>query len=115
MQIQRDPITTSIESGRTMQGPAGTTTPTLPQEVSDQSPNQHDKDVLKSVDSLQKQLERMQETRVQMEFDKEIDRVIVKYVNQNDGEVVSQIPSEKFVAFEKEFVKTVGLLFDMKF
>ncbi|PWK16167.1 flagellar protein FlaG [Tumebacillus permanentifrigoris] len=63
---------------------------------------------------LRKKLEEMQGTKVQMNYDKDIDRVIIRYTSQSTGEVVHQIPTEKFVEFEKEFIKSVGLLFDHK-
>jgi uncharacterized FlaG/YvyC family protein len=67
-----------------------------------------------SLNRINKQLEELQDTKVQMEYDKDIDRVIVRYSSRTTGEVVNQIPSEKFVQFEKEFVKAIGLLFDKK-
>ena len=66
-----------------------------------------------SIDNVQRQLSLMKETNVHMEYDKDIHRVLVKYTNPS-GEVVRQIPTEKFVEFEKAFVKTLGLLFDRK-
>ncbi|KEO84076.1 hypothetical protein EL26_06325 [Tumebacillus flagellatus] len=59
-----------------------------------------------------KYLQQMNESQVQINYDEEIDRVIVKYVSPTNGEVINQIPSKDFVDFEKEFVKTIGLLFD---
>lgn len=69
--------------------------------------------VEQSIDNVQRQLNLMKETNVHMEYDKDIHRVLVKYTN-TAGEVVRQIPTEKFVEFEKAFVKTLGLLFDLK-
>ncbi|MBL0385534.1 flagellar protein FlaG [Tumebacillus sp. ITR2] len=67
-----------------------------------------------SFNRIQKQLQDMQDTKVQMDYDKDLDRVIVKYSSRTTGEMIHQIPSEQFVEFEKEFVKSVGLLFDKK-
>ncbi|MGB8954075.1 MAG: flagellar protein FlaG [Tumebacillaceae bacterium] len=67
-----------------------------------------------SLDRLQKQLTLMKETNFQMDYDQEIDRVVIKYTSKSTGEVISQIPSEKFVEIEKAFIKTIGLLFDQK-
>lgn len=69
--------------------------------------------VEQSIDNVQRKLSLMKETNVHMEYDKDIHRVLVKYTN-DAGEVVRQIPTEKFVEFEKAFVKTLGLLFDLK-
>lgn len=69
--------------------------------------------VEQSINNVQRQLSLMKETNVHMEYDKDIHRVLVKYTNAT-GEVVRQIPTEKFVEFEKAFVKTLGLLFDLK-
>lgn len=80
--------------------------------VAGQKDTQHD--VLSSVKNMQKNLNMMNDTSFQIDYDKDIDRVIVKYVSLESGQVVSQIPSKEFVNFEKEFVKTIGLLFDKK-
>lgn len=70
--------------------------------------------VEQSVKSVQKQLDVVQHSTVHLDYDKEIDRVIVKFVNDSTGEMERQIPSEDFVAFQKAFVHTIGLLFDHK-
>lgn len=67
-----------------------------------------------SFNRLQKKLEDMQDTKVEMNYDKDIDRVIIRYSSRATGEVINQIPTEKFVEFEKEFDKVIGLLFDHK-
>jgi len=67
----------------------------------------------KSTDALQKKLEQA-DSDVQLEYDKDLNKVIVKYVSPMSGEIVRQIPSEKVVQFEREYMKMVGLLFDHK-
>lgn len=66
-----------------------------------------------SVSNVKKSLELMKETNFQVEYDQDIDRVIVKYMNTY-GEVMRQVPTQDFVEFEKAFIKTIGLLFDQK-
>jgi len=68
------------------------------------------------LDALQKHLQQQQDvTNVQLEYNKDIDRVVVRYVSATSGEVVQQFPTARLVEFEKEYMRTIGLLFDIKF
>jgi uncharacterized FlaG/YvyC family protein len=124
MQIQRDVLTPMVDTNATSMAKSiqseALKTATVQAEGQpfskqdqQQSGPRHE-EVQRSVDLLQKQLTRMRDTSFQLEFDKEIDKVIVKFTSRETGEIVRQIPSEKFVNFEKEFVRTIGLLFDIK-
>lgn len=104
MQIQPDAGKVGITSS------PGTAQQTSPSQEAIQSEGPS---VEQSVTSMQKSLDLMKETNFQVEFDRDIDRVVVKYTN-TFGEVVRQVPTKDFVEFEKEFVRTIGLLFDKR-
>jgi uncharacterized FlaG/YvyC family protein len=116
MQISREAATVNVTEASPRVASAQNAHAVQAAPVSEEKagPSASHEEIAKSVDNVRKQLDLMKETNVQMEFDKDIDRVIVKYVSASTGELVNQIPSEKFVEFEKEFVKTIGLLFDQK-
>jgi uncharacterized FlaG/YvyC family protein len=114
MNIQREQGISATESLKTTAQPNLTPQPSIPAAATSDSKLKSPEQIEQRVNNLQKQLQTIHDTQFQMEYDKEIDRVIVRYVSHTSGEVVRQIPSEKFVDFEKEFVKMVGLLFDQK-
>jgi flagellar protein FlaG len=53
-------------------------------------------------------------TSLQIEFDKETNRNVAQIIDKNSGEVVRQIPSKEFLEWEKEFTRITGILFDKK-
>ncbi|MGZ4107495.1 MAG: flagellar protein FlaG [Tumebacillaceae bacterium] len=113
MQIPRD-VVPAISDPNNIAS-AVTVAPTVQPNQAHTTGNPISKDtVTASVDSVKKHLENMQQTQVELSFDNDLNRVIVKYVDKDNGQVESQIPSEKFVEFAKEFTKTIGLLFDQK-
>lgn len=114
MNIQREQGIPATDSLKSAVQPNQTPQPSIPAAGPSDPKLKSTEQIEQRVNNLQKQLQSMQDTQVQMEYDKEIDRVIVRYVSHTSGEVVRQIPTEKFVDFEKEFVKMVGLLFDEK-
>lgn len=108
MQIKQSPV--NLDAVKTSQVAAMQTNG----QAVPENPANGPEDVTASVENVQKKLDIMKDLSFQVEYNEDIDRVIVKYRNRDTGEVVSQIPSEKFVEFEKEFVKTIGMLFDRK-
>jgi len=66
------------------------------------------------LDGIKKDMGIPQKTQVQMEYDKDIDRLVVRYVDKAKGVVVEQIPNEKIVEFQKAYVQALSLLFDKK-
>lgn len=113
MQIQRENVATVSDANKVSNANRETGTVLQPDPSSD-ARNYSQQQVDQSIKALQKHLEQVKDTSMQMEYNDEIDRVIVKFVHNSNHEVVSQIPSKKFVEFSKEFVKTCGLLFDQK-
>lgn len=53
-------------------------------------------------------------TSLEIKLDKEVNEKVVMVLNNQSGEVIRQIPSEKFLEWEKEYAKLLGLLFDEK-
>lgn len=69
------------------------------------------KDITRSLQRVNKALQTIP-AEIHLEWDKDINRVIIKMKNPDTGEVIRQIPPEQFVAWAKEFTRLVGLLFD---
>lgn len=74
---------------------------------------QQDANIEQTVKRVKKYVDIMKEARVQMNYDEELDRVIIKYLSDG-GEIINQIPSKDFISFEREFVRSLGLLLDKK-
>jgi flagellar protein FlaG len=53
-------------------------------------------------------------TALEISLDKEINDKVVRVVNTQSGEVIRQFPSKEFLAWEKEYARLLGLLFDKK-
>ncbi|MGJ7487879.1 flagellar protein FlaG [Variovorax sp. LT2P21] len=49
---------------------------------------------------------------IQFEIDKDIDKVIVKVIDRNTGEVIRQVPNEEVVRIAKVMGEMSGLLVD---
>lgn len=54
----------------------------------------------------------MRSVGLQFEIDKDIDKVIVKVVDRDSGELIRQIPSEEAVRIAKVLGRVPGLLMD---
>jgi uncharacterized FlaG/YvyC family protein len=51
-------------------------------------------------------------TSVQLEYNKEADRVVMKFVDTHNRELVKQIPSETVLGMDVQIRKVIGVLFD---
>jgi flagellar protein FlaG len=48
--------------------------------------------------------------QMNMYYDRDLDRVVVTVVNEENREVIRQIPSSEFVSFVKKFDEFIGLM-----
>jgi len=55
------------------------------------------------------------DTRLEYQYDQDLDREIVKVVNQDNGEVVRQLPAEEVVKMLTKMHELLGVMFDRKF
>jgi flagellar protein FlaG len=72
-----------------------------------------DEQLNKAIDRVNHSLN-IDNTSLQIEFDKETNRNVAQIIDKNSGEVIRQIPSKEFLEWEKEFTRITGLLYDKK-
>jgi len=114
MEIQR--VQGGGFTGETARVSGGATQPTPAPQVQQQAPVEAAKGADQQLveNTVKKHFDLPSDVRFQMEFDKDINRLIVRYIDKANGEVVRQIPEEKVVEFQKAFVNTLSILFDKK-
>lgn len=72
------------------------------------TPATHD-EVVHAIQSISKEL-RQAGDQLQMSVDSDLDRVIVKIVNSQSGQVIRQIPAEELINLAKQLKHLNGLL-----
>jgi flagellar protein FlaG len=75
--------------------------------------NISDQDITRTLERVKKALKESN-TKVELEWNKEIDRVVMKVIDNSTGEIVKQIPPQNVIDREVEFMRLIGLLFDHK-
>lgn len=73
----------------------------------------NDQDITRILERVKKALKESN-TIVELEWNKEIDRVVMKVIDSSTGEIVKQIPPQNVIDREVEFMRLIGLLFDHK-
>jgi flagellar protein FlaG len=67
----------------------------------------------KAFDSIENEL-KYANRRLQFDINREIDRIIVKVIDSDTGEIIREIPEKEIQNLIAQIKKTIGLLYDKK-
>lgn len=102
----QDPAKAPFQSNTRSQGESQSSLQPSEHQVTDQEIN-------RSLERVKKVLKESN-TTVHLEWNKDIDRVVMKVISNDTGELVKQIPPQQFIDREVEYLRLIGLLVDKK-